>query len=83
MTEKLFTEQDTIMDRAIVPEPIYDERPEFIDLYYAAVESVLKPIDRFGAKAGKLADIPCRGYFCERMPGQGRSCRACGGWCCS
>ena len=39
MTEKLFTEQDTIMDRAIVPEPIYDERPEFIDLYYAAWQS--------------------------------------------
>ena len=39
MTEKPFTEQNTIMDRAIVPEPIYDERPEFIDLYYAAWQS--------------------------------------------
>ena len=39
MTEKPFTEQFTIMDRAIVPEPVYDESPEFIDLYYAAWQS--------------------------------------------
>ena len=39
MTDKLFSEQNTIMDRSIVPEPIFDERPELIDLYYAAWQS--------------------------------------------
>lgn len=40
MQEKpLFTACNDIMDRSIVPEPIYDEHPEYIDLYYAAWQS--------------------------------------------
>ena len=37
--ESLFTEENSEMDRNIVPHPIYDENQEFIDLYYTAWQS--------------------------------------------
>lgn len=34
-----FIAQEGIMDRAIVPEPVYDENPDLIELYYGAWQS--------------------------------------------
>ena len=35
----LFTSRDTVMPREVVPEPVYEEEPGWIDLYYTAWQS--------------------------------------------
>ena len=42
--KKVFTENSSIMDRNFVPEVIYDEEPEFVDLYYTAWQSAWEHI---------------------------------------
>ena len=42
--EKVFTENNSIMDKSFVPEVIYDENPELVDLYYTAWQSAWEHI---------------------------------------
>ena len=42
--KKVFTENNSIMDKSFVPEVIYDENPELVDLYYTAWQSAWEHI---------------------------------------
>ena len=61
----LFISRDTVMPRELVPEPVYDENPGWIKLYYAAWQSAWTHI--FSCRKAPVSPYMNEGIRCHKI----------------
>ena len=61
----LFTSRDTVMPKEVVPEPVYDENPGWVELYYAAWQSAWTHI--FSCRYAPVSLYMNEGIRCHKI----------------